>query len=113
MVQPSIKTHRYSIFSEIENSHQNPYVSDTTAEAAPNKLFSTSMPIACLLENLSLLISSSFIEVDVTHIPCHDNDLADALRRWDGTDQPPHHFLMHDRFHLTLAQLWNWSSDLG
>lgn len=63
-----------------------PTLSDNTmAEATSNKLFSTSM----LLEKLSLLISSSCIEVDVSHIPGHDNDCADALSRWDGVGQPP------------------------
>ena len=85
-----------------------PTLSDnTTAEAVSNKLFSTSMPIALFLEKLSLLISSSSIEVDVSHIPGHDNELADALSRWDGLGQPPHHFLLHDRFNLSLTQLWN------
>ena len=85
-----------------------PTLSDnTTAEATSNKLFSTSMPIALFLEKLSLLISSSCIEVDVSHIPGHNNDCADALSRWDGVGQPPHHFLLHDRYPLTLSQLWN------
>ena len=85
-----------------------PTLSDnTTAEATSNKLFSTSMPIALFLEKLSLLISSSCIEVDVSHIPGHNNDWADALSRWDGAGQPPHHFLLHDRYPLTLSQLWN------
>ena len=85
-----------------------PTLSDnTTAEATSNKLFSTSMPIALFLEKLSLLISSSCIEVDVSHIPGHNNDCADALSRWDGVGQPPHHFLLHDRYPLTLSQRWN------
>ena len=81
---------------------------NTTAEAASNKLFSTTMPIALLLEKLSLLISSSSIEVDVSHIPGHDNDFADALlSRWDGLGEPPHHVILHDRHQLSLRQLWN------
>ena len=57
-----------------------PTLSDnTTAEAASNKLFSTTMPTALFLEKISLLVSSSSIEVDVSHIPGHDNDFADAL----------------------------------
>ena len=85
-----------------------PTLSDnTTAEAVSNKLFSTSMPIALFLEKLSLLISTSCAEVDVSHIPGHDNQFADALSRWDGSGQPPHHFLLHDRYHLSLPQLWH------
>ena len=84
-----------------------PMLSDnTTAESLTNKLFSTQLPIALFLEKLSLLISSSNLEVDVSHIPGKSNDLADALSRWDGNDNPPHHFLLHDRFNLTLQQLW-------
>lgn len=84
-----------------------PTLSDnTTAEAVSNKLFSTQMPIALFLEKLSLLISSSNVEVDVSHIPGHDNDYADSLSRWNGEGDPPHHFLLHDRFSLTLPQLW-------
>ena len=85
-----------------------PTLSDnSTAEAVANKLFSTNMPIALFLEKLSLLISSSSLEVDVTHIPGHDNVFADSLSRWNGEGSPPHHFLHHDRFPLTLHQLWN------
>ena len=85
-----------------------PTLSDnSTAEAVANKLFSANMPIALFLEKLSLLVSSSSLEVDVTHIPGHDNIFADALSRWNGEGSPPHHFLLHDRFPLTLPQLWN------
>ena len=88
-----------------------PTLSDnTTAEAVSNKLFSTTMPIALFLEKLSLLISTSSVEVDVSHIPGHDNDWADALSRWDGAGQPPHHFLLHDRYPLNLQQLWHLES---
>ena len=84
-----------------------PTLSDnTTAEAVSNKLFSTSMPIALFLEKLSVLVSSSCVDVDVSHIPGHDNDFADALSRWNGEGQPPHHFLLHDRFPITLRQIW-------
>ena len=80
---------------------------NTTAEAVTNKLFSTQMPIALFLEKLSLLIASSHVDVEVSHIAGHSNDYADALSRWDGIGDPPHHFLHHDRFHLSLPQLWN------
>ena len=79
---------------------------NTTAESLSNKLFSTNMPIALFLEKLSLLLSMSHIDADISHIPGHSNDYADALSRWDGNGDPPHHFLFHDRFPLTLSQLW-------
>ena len=83
-----------------------PMLSDnTTAESLTNKLFSTQIPIAFFLEKLSLLISSANV-VDVSHIPGKSNEFADALSRWDGTGSPPHHFLPHDRFNLSLNQLW-------
>ena len=57
-----------------------PTLSDnTTAEAAANKLFSTLTPLALFLEKLSLLVSSSNVEVDITHIAGHDNDYADSF----------------------------------
>ena len=54
-----------------------------------------------------MLISSSHMEVDVSHIPGHANEYADALSRWNGDGIPPHHFLLHDRFPLTSRQLWH------
>ena len=85
-----------------------PMLSDnTTAEAVSNKLFSTQMPIALFLEKLSLLIASSHVDVEVSHIAGHSNDQADALSRWDGIGDPPHHFMYHDRFPLSLPTLWN------
>ena len=80
-----------------------PTLSDNTT----NKLFSTNMLLALFLEKLSLLISSSNMDVDVSHIPGHANENADGLSRWNGDGDPPHHFLLHDRFLLTLQLLWN------
>ena len=63
-----------------------PTLSDNTgAEAISNKLFTTQMPMALFMEKLCLLISSSHTEVDVSHIPGKNNDIADALSRWNGT----------------------------
>ena len=85
-----------------------PTLSDTiTAEAVSNKLFSTQMPIALSLEKLSLLISISHVDVDISHIPGDANDYADALSRWQGVGDPPQHFLLHDRFPLCLSQFWH------
>ena len=79
---------------------------NTAAESVSNKLFSTQMPLALFLEKLSLLVSSSSIEVAVSHIAGVSNDLADALSRWDGSGDPPHHCAPSDRFHLSLPELW-------
>ena len=85
-----------------------PTLSDnTTAEAISNKLFTTKMPLALFLEKLSMLVSVSNMEIDISHIPGHANDYADALSRWNGLGDPPHHFLLHDRFPLTLQELWH------
>ena len=64
------------------------------------------MPLALFLEKLSVLISSSTIEVDVSHIPGKSNDIADALSRWDQQGNPPHDFRMQDRFSFSLGQIW-------
>ena len=79
---------------------------NTAAESVSNKLFSTQMPLALFLEKLSLLVSSSSIEVAVSHIAGISNDLADALSRWDGLGDPPHHCAPSDKFHLSLPELW-------
>ena len=53
-----------------------PTLSDNTgAEAVPNKLFTTTLPLALFLEKLCLLISTSHVEVEVNHIPGKDNTL--------------------------------------
>lgn len=52
---------------------------NTAAEAVSNKFFSTHMPLALFLERLSILISSSNVQVDVNRIAGVSNDLADAL----------------------------------
>eukprot|EP00435_Cladocopium_sp_Y103_P020961 s1968_g5.t1 len=87
-----------------------PTLSDNTgAEAVSNRLFTTTMPLALFLEKLCVMISSSHMEVEISHIAGHDNVQADALSRWNGQGDPPCHFLMSDRFHLTLDSLWNLS----
>ena len=84
-----------------------PTLSDNTgAEAISNKLFTTQMPMALFMEKLCLLISSSHTEVVVSHIPGKNNDIADALSRWNNEGSPPHHFLPQDRFDLQLSDLW-------
>ena len=82
---------------------------NTSAESVSNKLFSTQMPLALFLERLSVLISSSTVEVDVSHIAGKSNDLADALSRWDQQGQPPYDFQPCDRFPISLDQIWSAS----
>eukprot|EP00435_Cladocopium_sp_Y103_P057137 s317_g19.t1 len=85
-----------------------PTLSDNTgAESVSNKLFTTQMPMALFLEKLSLMVSSSHMEIEVSHIAGKDNHFADSLSRWMGDGDPPHNFLIPDRFQLTLAQIWN------
>jgi hypothetical protein len=83
-----------------------PTLSDNTgAEAVPNKLFTTTLPLALFLEKLCLLISTSHVEVEVNHIPGKDNTYADALSRWNNSGGPPCNFLLKDRFDLQLHSL--------
>ena len=88
-----------------------PTLSDNTgAESISNKLFTTQMPLALFLEKLCLIICSSHIGVEVQHIPGRDNEYADALSRWSNSGDPPHNFLVHDRFQLQLSDLWLFQS---
>ena len=64
------------------------------------------MPLALFLERLSILISSSTVEVDVNHIAGKSNDVADALSRWDQQGDPPYGFQTKDRFSISLEQIW-------
>ena len=80
---------------------------NAAAESVSNKLFSTQMPLALFLEKLSILISTSSIDVDVHHIAGKSNDLADVLSRWDQTNDPPLGCLQSDRFHLSLSDIWS------
>ena len=85
-----------------------PALSDNSgAESVSNKLFTTTMPLALFLEKLSLLVASSGITFDVSHIPGKSNDIADALSRWDGFSNPPHGLKASDRFDLSLPAIWN------
>lgn len=79
---------------------------NTAAESVSNKLFSTQMPLALFLEKLSILISSSTVEVDVSHIAGKSNEAADALSRWDQQGDPPLSFDLMDRFPISLDQIW-------
>ena len=84
-----------------------PALSDNSgAESVSNKLFTTSMPLALFLEKLSLLVASSGITFDVSHIPGKSNDVADALSHWDAQHDPPHGLRSNDRVSLCLLAIW-------
>ena len=84
-----------------------PTLSDNSAaESVSNSLFTTTMPLALFTEKLSILISSTGIDVDTSHIAGHNNDLADKLSRWNGHGDPPCGMLSKDRVSLTLRTLW-------
>ena len=88
-----------------------PTLSDNSeAESVSNSLFTTTMPLALFTEKLSILISSTGVDVDTSHIAGARNDLADKLSRWDGSDDPPCHMLVQDRVHFSLQQLWSTDS---
>ena len=76
------------------------------AESGSNKLWSMTLPLALFLEKLCLLSVSSGIEIDVNHIPGAQNDLADALSRWNQSDSPPCQFALQDRLRISLSDLW-------
>lgn len=84
-----------------------PSLSDNTgAESVSNALFTTTIPLAYFLEKLSLLIASSSISFDVTHIPGKANDVADQLSRWDDSGDIPFQLNPSDRILLSLSELW-------
>ena len=84
-----------------------PTLSDNSAaESVSNSLFTTSMPLALFVEKLSVLISSTGIDVDTSHIAGHDNDIADKLSRWSGAGEPPVFMIPSDRFEVSLRDLW-------
>ena len=88
-----------------------PTLSDNSAaESVANSLFTTTMPLALFTEKLSILISSTGVDVDTSHIAGERNELADKLSRWDGSNEPPCHMLVQDRVHFSLQQLWSKDS---
>ena len=56
---------------------------NTSAEAGINRVFSTSHPLSLFFERLSLLASKHGMDLDISHIAGHENDIADKLGRWD------------------------------
>jgi hypothetical protein len=76
-------------------------------EAGGNKLFSTTSPLNHFLERLTLLCTISGMELDLSHISGDRNEEADALSRWDFNSDPPFGHELHNRFSLSLDQLWH------
>jgi len=79
---------------------------NTGAEASSNKLFTMSRPLCFFIEKLCLLAAKTGMEIDVGHIPGHDNFIADDLSRWDGMAPIPHSFVQADRVRFSLQDLW-------
>ena len=46
------------------------------------------------------------MDLDISHIAGHDNDIADKLRRLDFESPVPYEFSLADRVRLPLASLW-------
>ena len=76
-------------------------------EAGGNKLFSTTSPLNHFLERLALLCAISGMELDLSHISSDRNEEADALNRWIFHSDPPFVHELHNRFALSLDQLWH------
>ena len=85
-----------------------PSVSDnTSAEAGINRVFSTAHPLSLFLEKLSLLVASKCcMDLGISHIAGHDNDVADKLSRLDFESSVPYDFSSSDRVRLSLSFLW-------
>ena len=99
------------ITSKFFPSHRLPIclksLSDNTgAESSNNKLFTMSRPLCFFVEKLCLLSAITGMEIDVGHIPGHDNTIADDLSRWTGNIPIPHGFVQTDRVRISLTELW-------
>ena len=46
------------------------------------------------------------MEIDVGHVPGHDNQVADDLSHWDESIPIPHSFVQADRVRISLQDLW-------
>ena len=79
---------------------------NTGAESGSNKLFTMKYPQCLFVEKLCLLSATCSMELDVQHIAGKNNDEADALSRWSGSDTIPYGFDASDRMHIALSDLW-------
>ena len=59
------------------------------------------------MERLTLLCTISGMELDLSHISSDRNEEADALSRWIFHSDPPFGHELHNRFALSLDQLWH------
>ena len=85
-----------------------PSLTDNTGtEAGGNKLFSTKSPLNHFLERLTLLCTISGMELDLSHISGDRNEEADELSRWDFVSDPSFNHALHNRFQISLHQLWH------
>ena len=82
-----------------------PFLTIQQLKQFPTNSLVPNMPLALFLERLSILISSSNVQVDVNHIAGVSNDLADALSRWDQQGGPPCICNRDDRFPLSLGDI--------
>ena len=65
-----------------------------------------SRPLCFFVEKLCLLSAKTGMEIDVGHVPGHDNQIADDLSRWDESTPIPHSFVQADRVRISLQDLW-------
>ena len=79
---------------------------NTGADSGSNKLFTMKYPQCLFVEKLCLLSATFSMELDVQHIAGKNNDEADALSRWSGSDTIPHGFDSSDRVQISLSDLW-------
>ena len=79
---------------------------NTGAEAGVNSLFTTNLPLALFLEKLCITATTTGIQLDVSHISGKNNELADAISRWNFKDDPPNGVELAHRFRFSLGDLW-------
>lgn len=88
-----------------------PSLSDNAgAESSSNRLFSTNLNHALILEKMALLSCRFNMFLDVSHIAGVKNDQADALSRWEAHLPLPFGFTVADRERVSLSTLWNVGS---
>ena len=75
---------------------------NVAAEAAGNKLFTTTAPLCFFVEQLASILMSERISCDISHIPGPLNTDADLLSRWDFVSDLPEKFHAAHRHHMSL-----------
>ena len=79
---------------------------NTGAESGSNKLFTMNYPQCLFVEKICFLSATFSMELDVQHIAGKNNDEADALSRWSGSDTIPYGFDASDPVRIALSDLW-------